>query len=284
MFKKGTVTPSRVNVQLGLIRTGHLAKIKLLNLIDKDDSSTIAEPLKGFSVFSPVNAGIHFRDSYSRFKQALQISSPSVAFSAIPFLDELQKVIVKAFDEGVPHAIISQYYYSIMMKVSENTRNYSVAAKGGSQQCIFDIDLLVERTDAYDALKEAHQKQSAKKAAREEYERLNGSKGQRNDDDDDVVTVVAQKRPRGGKPNKDKQKVPKVVDSNPRGDGVDKSKPATPNPMYDRSLKTKEQKQAAWDKFNTDHPKVNGVSQCWDYWHSQGCKHKPGECKFGHGS
>ena len=97
----------RVLKQFSYIRTGKLANINLLHLIDKDGAFKYDDPLASFATFSAKDAGIHFRDAFERLSQCINIATPSLGPAAQRFLPALKTVVVEHIDLGVDWKQIS---------------------------------------------------------------------------------------------------------------------------------------------------------------------------------
>ena len=152
----------RVLKQFSYIRTGKLANINLLHLIDKDGGFKYDDPLASFATFSAKDAGIHFRDAFERLSQCINIATPSLGPAAQRFLPALKTVVVEHIDLGVEMKQISKYYASVMQKVSQPTRAWSVGSADGSRLATFNIDWIEQATKIHRQLNQAAQAKRAK--------------------------------------------------------------------------------------------------------------------------
>jgi hypothetical protein len=282
----------RVLKQFSYIRTGKLANINLLHLIDKDGGFKYDDPLASFATFAAKDAGIHFRDAFERLSQCINIATPSLGPAAQRFLPALKTVVVEHIDLGVDWKQISRYYASVMHKVSQPTRAWSVGSTDGNRLASFNIDWIEQSTKIHRELDQAAQ---AKRAKDEVILAMASRKREVMDVDDDHVVSKSKakrlKKEAAALAKKTATTVPNktvvatVVASGARGSkthgaGVDASGTHVPPPHIDPAFTTAKERQDAWTAFNTLHPRGSKGNRCWDFWHSQGCSSS--NCKFDH--
>ena len=154
------VNSSSMLAALRSVRTGHFTSVKLLHLISKEDSSSPADPLKGFRALSRAEAATAMRDAFAKLTQVISVASPNLASTAIPFIEKLKKRLCTAIDDDVGWSQISDYYASIMRKVAQPTRQYSFG-EGGSLYAVFDSEWIDAHSTARDELERATQEKRA---------------------------------------------------------------------------------------------------------------------------
>lgn len=262
------VNSSSMLAALRSVRTGHFTSVKLLHLISKEDSSSPADPLKGFRALSRAEAATAMRDAFAKLTQVISVASPNLASTAIPFIEKLKKRLCTAIDDDVGWSQISDYYASIMRKVAQPTRQYSFG-EGGSLYAVFDSEWIDAHSTARDELERATQEKRAEAAATRA---LSGKLPRREGDDMQGESKRSKKkRLRSERAAAKKATVMARASTVTDGDAVPRDKAD----------------KAALEKFEQEHPskQIDGetVHACWGFWHAQGCTFGKA-CKFHHES
>ena len=284
---------------LRCVRVGRFDRIRLFHLVGKEDAGTADHPLKSLASMNPSDAHIAVAESFQRLLQAITIASPSLTPFAIPFLVDFQKVITQAITDKVSNKALSSWYASIVKRVSLPRRQYAYG-ESASEAASFDIQFIKdmstdERLELERATQDARTIRLAGPAKRrprdDDLEDI---------DDDDQPTAKALKGRKAQKAADRKAKIKAKQEAAKAARAAAAAGASTaltkvehaagvtagtavPIPSSDPSLTTKAEKQAAWDVFNTAHPKPSkqAKSLCWDFFHPQGCA-KGASCRFAH--
>ncbi|OUV34606.1 MAG: hypothetical protein CBC48_05655 [bacterium TMED88] len=293
---------------LRAVRTGRFDIVRFFNIIGKEDKGTMADPLKTLAGKSADEAHILIVEAFQRLTFVISVAMPTLSTAATPFFFKFQKILVDYINDGAPIPVLSKWAASVLGKVALPRRQYAFNEMGGSSSPRFDITLLENMTDERIELERATQERRALKAARS----VAGGKGNGKSDKPPGY------KPPGTKPGKPGQREQRAPDPNSKrskkrareaaalaaaagggdddddddlADGLavvdDDAEPRrAPGvkagkrvPVPAKSL-SKADKTKAWGPFMEKHPKVNGVSACWDYWHPQGCTRE--NCTFHH--
>ena len=122
----------RVIRQLKFVRTGKLGKVKLLLLIDKDDSATEEDPLKSFAGYEPLSA-VHLTNALNRMQTAWVFACPQHGGEILQFISALSEKLTQLHADGVKWPELSKFYQKVMRKaaadVGPNGRSGSVTGK-----------------------------------------------------------------------------------------------------------------------------------------------------------
>ena len=113
LFSEADTISSRASAALRWVRLGRLGKVRLLHLLDLDDTSTDDDPLLGLK--SAAGNGLAtLGRAFSRLGLAWSMAWPPHSSMAISFLSRLLEKITELRQEmAVPWTVISTYYRSL---------------------------------------------------------------------------------------------------------------------------------------------------------------------------
>lgn len=289
------VPSDRVSKALRHVRVGNYSKLRLLNLLDLDDSSTPDDPLSVFKKFTAAEAESKLNDVLKVLLVATAAADPDRAAASIKFFNALFKRIGDALKAGVKVPDCSAFYRATMAKVSAPARNFRLGAIGTGGGPSFNLEFVKNWSEARETFDEARQQAAATKAANE---------------------AVGQKRNRQANPGADPKKKGKggrdpkdtTPPKAPGGGGAAAAGKGSHSALntaagYRHSsvkdgaaveLPKRSEDAAAYktamEAHDANHPKVQwgnkpGKKQvCFHFWQPQGCLHfkRTGECQFAH--
>ena len=271
--------PERVTKAFRNARLGRIDKLKLLHLVDLDDSGTPASPLAALvKMKDRTTAFGKLSEALDRLQQILCITFPDQLGEIMTFMpkfkNELKKIIV---DKNVAWASVNTWFKAITQKISRPALRHSMAEGewGGPK---FQIVWLNEQSDYNDSMAEAKlealalsvlEKNGLGKHPRSETKEKKGKEQKKNKDlrdklnkkkkqDDDDAQADPAAASRNWVPADEEMPDP---DSN----GKYSVSPGKGHPML--------------RQWNTDHPRAaNGKLVCWKHHNLKGgCKW--GGCK-----
>jgi hypothetical protein len=140
---------SRFQAAARSIRCGELHKLKLLHLMDEDDTSTRKAPLAAFASLS--DGKKRLEAAFARLQAVVTLACPEKAADAIPFLLRFGALLQAYLEDGATWDMLGKWYKSVVTKVSNDAVSFS-ANDGGSPGPTFKIDWLNERSDARETL------------------------------------------------------------------------------------------------------------------------------------
>ena len=294
VFGENYTVSETMRKALQAIRTGRFDALRLFHLIKKDDKGTVTDPLKALTSMPEQEARLAVTEAFQLLAHVICVATPTLSTSATPFLIKFQKVIVEAIADGAPMDKISKWVASIWALVTQPRRQYSFG-EGGSSLAAFSLEFLKQSSDERVELERATQEARAKKAARSEVAK-NGRSGA-NDGKNKRDRSPGDRLPNPNSKRQKKKAAKKIAagkvedeedddddddgaDDAKHGGGVDVNGAHVLNPKANAALKTDRERKDAWAAFNLAHPKSNGKTACWDFWHPQGCTRA--NCKFNH--
>ena len=126
LFSEADTISSRASAALRWVRLGRLGKVRLLHLLDLDDTSTDDDPLLGLK--SAAGNGLAtLGRAFSRLGLAWSMAWPPHSSMAISFLSRLLEKITELRQEmAVPWTVISTYYRSLFKKVDSGARRFAI--------------------------------------------------------------------------------------------------------------------------------------------------------------
>ena len=130
----------RVSSQIKRARRLQIHRVKLLELIDKQDKSTKESPLGGFASLSPASAGEDFALAVTRLRDIVTVTKPSMGPSAMAFFRELTERVRTARTRGASWEACSQFWRAVFKKVEAHSLSFSTGAQDVSMHgLILDI-------------------------------------------------------------------------------------------------------------------------------------------------
>ena len=144
----------RVIKAMRCVRVGDLSQLKLLNLVDLDDSGTDADPLAGFRSLSAGNATRVLGSVTERMTRVILIDTPEHAPAAHDFIGELRDSITTAIADGVSWSDASTYYRAMVRKASQSARLYALGERS-VRGATFDISYIETPSKASKAFEDA---------------------------------------------------------------------------------------------------------------------------------
>jgi hypothetical protein len=135
----------RVSSQIKRARRLEIHKVKLLELLDKKDSSTKESPLGGFASLSPASAGEDFALAVTRLRDIVTVTKPSMGPSAMAFFRELTERVRAARARGAPWEACSQFWRAVFKKVEAHSVSFASGAQDVSMHgLILDISWVTD--------------------------------------------------------------------------------------------------------------------------------------------
>ena len=138
----------RESTQIRRLRRGELLSVRLLHLINLDDSGTPTDPLAGFGKLHSARAPELFLTAIHRVRDVISVSSPSLAPVASRFLRELSEQLQHARGRGATWTDCSRYYCSLMKKVEADSKLF-VAGGGNIRSLNFDMTLINDHSTKF---------------------------------------------------------------------------------------------------------------------------------------
>ena len=144
---------SRMSTALRCVRTGRFDRLRLMHLIDAEDSGASTEqPFKGLEASGSPSEDL--RACLTRLRRAIKYGTPSIANKASDWIDEFEKMLCKALKRGVSTKACGKFYRACMFKVSAPVLRY-VGGAGRNCAATFDMAFLKEQSEARDEFKDA---------------------------------------------------------------------------------------------------------------------------------
>ena len=126
---KATEPSDRLIRALRGVRLFKLGRIKLMNLLDKDDCGSKETPLAQFAKM-PGSAMADFALAMSRMQQAFIFTSPANSAQAVGFISELQRKIVIAVAAGVSWEHAGEFYSAVIRKADKQAESFAGSVGG----------------------------------------------------------------------------------------------------------------------------------------------------------
>ena len=264
-------------------RRGNLSKVRLLHLIDENDSGTSESPLKTLHSMDRSVACFKMGAAFSRLATVLSISFPSYNANTMFFLTNLSGKLQSYINEKVAWSALDKYYRSIIGLASKPSTRHALAQAAWSAP-EFDERWLYDSSDFHDDLMLARQKAfaiAAAESARSPDPRIKK---------DNKIQKVSPKDPKGLKEDerikrKNKKNQRKNLKAQPKlgseGDDDDDDdedgEPAKSRKSFEWADPKEELKAGGDGKYskmpprgskllldwNKTHPQKDGKFQCW---------------------
>ena len=113
-----------------MIRTFKLGKCKLLHLIDKDDSSTVEDPLSGFFKLDAGDRGAQLSLCLQRMQAAWVFAVPSSSGQILQFITALQKQLLDCNAAGCEWKELSTFYAKVMRRADQQASGFAGRSTG----------------------------------------------------------------------------------------------------------------------------------------------------------
>ena len=173
---KDEVVSSRRLKALRNVRVGNFVSLRLLHLVDKSDSGTNDEPLKGMAAAGRDAAQLLINETFEVLKDAVMIASPETVSAAMPFFTAFRKKLLAAIKDGAPWDDVSKYYRSIVHKISAPSRRFFAGDGGGHVGASFDADWVEAYSQAKEELERSLTKAAGFNAAKMALDARDGGK------------------------------------------------------------------------------------------------------------
>ena len=132
-------------------RLRRLGRVRLLHLLDKDDSGSKANPLAAFKLLSAREAVSSFSLALSRLQTALMFSFPTHTAESVQFISELQRKCLEAAAVGVSWDDIEIYFSQVLLRADKGL------ARGTWKTSALGVGALPEPLDSAWATDAAHE-------------------------------------------------------------------------------------------------------------------------------
>ena len=244
------------------IRRGNLSKLRILHVLDLDDSGTNEVPLKAFHSMSRSEAAAKIGTCLNRVTTALCICFPSkngnIMFFISAFIERMQKII----QDGVAWPAINKYFKAIFGLATRPASRHALG-QGVWSAPDFQESWLHEASDFHDDLMEARMEAKVDKSSGD---KSSPGKSKR---ERELEQQLANKK----KGDKDKGNKPKI-DIAKKGETIQQDG----NGKY---LKMPAKDHKVLEDWNKANPKEGGKFICWAHQHLKGgCPYK--QCKNKH--
>lgn len=266
LFGPSKVMSDRQRIAFQRVRSGNIAGVKLLNLIDLEDPGTKANILLGFGKMDAERACTTIVMCFQRMSNIIMFTEPDLGITASPFLEKMGTRLQQIFRSCVEITYGSSYYFAIITRVTQPTRRY-FKGDDGSHLPVFNKAWIDEMTEERQELLDAQQEAAGERAVR----RFQGAK--REGDDPYRPTGKTKKQKRKEREEQEAKKASLVQRASSVAAGT-----AVPVPRKDGkpdAAKVKEWQESAGLQ------KKNGKWPCWGFFHPQGCT-QGDKCKFHH--
>ena len=128
--QQATRASDRVIRALRMIRTFKLGKCKLLHLIDRDDSSTVEDPLSGFLKLDAGDRGAQLSLCLQRMQAAWVFAVPSSSGQILQFITALQKQLLDCNAAGCEWKELSTFYAKVMRRADQQASGFAGRSTG----------------------------------------------------------------------------------------------------------------------------------------------------------
>jgi hypothetical protein len=130
------------------IRTGNLHSIRLLNLLNLEDSSTKDYLLKGFEKLPRDKAVEYMNKALHKFEQITIIAFPLTTIDTFAFFSCLGEKLCLAISTGADWFKISSWLSAVWRKVSKDFKAYDTGDRVAPAEFNLSLDLLDSQTTA----------------------------------------------------------------------------------------------------------------------------------------
>ena len=251
------------------VRVGNFCAVRLLHLLDKSDSGTADEPLKGFAALGREKAELQLGEALDALKDTVLIAKPEAATAALPFFKALRQKVTKSVQLGAPWEAVGAYYRSVIKKVSAPSRRFYLNESSGGAGAHFDRSWVEAYSQAKEELQQELTMAMAAKAAAD----AKGGKKPRERNDPDPNSQRSQKKAKKEAAKKEAAKKATAGGTRHRAAGVTAGK-TVPVPKLEEVKK--------WaDQLGVTHA-ANKPHPCWHFHHPQGCSKDAATCPFSH--
>ena len=284
LFSEADTISSRASAALRWVRLGRLGKVRLLHLLDLDDTSTDDDPLLGLKNAAG-NGLATLGRAFSRLGLAWSMAWPPHSSMAISFLSRLLEKITELRQEmAVPWTVISTYYRSLFKKVDSGARRFAIREEHQQFRTAPSLDWVdgqFEYVRVVDRMANADALTSLRNEFRTQVASLQLEIAEAPAPSTDPSKVAKQLEKKIKK--KQKAKAKKAVAAaakgkTPPGGGQDGGEPTKLLAIKDHTGRQKIEAEVA-----AKHPAINGRKACPFHFGPKGaCDYDAATCKSGH--
>ena len=150
-----SLPPERVTRAFRNARLGRLDTLKLLHLIDKDDSGSKENPLAAFAKMSSrLEASSKLAEVLDRLQQILVVTYPDSIQVIMKFMPKFKEALKNHISDMVSWPAITKWYKAIVTKISKPAVRHAMAEDTWSGPT-FSLEWLTQQSDYNEKLFEA---------------------------------------------------------------------------------------------------------------------------------
>ena len=140
------VVSERVRGALRHIRLGRLHKVRLLHLLDKEDSGTLDHPLAGIAA-AGAEAGGLCEAALGRLAFACAVAQPAQNSQALEFFQRLGAFVRESRTAGIDWKLISTLFVRpLLARVAQGAERFAVG-EAVATACVYDVAYVTEPSD-----------------------------------------------------------------------------------------------------------------------------------------